>query len=145
MPIAAFVAISHALAAEKNNSFARLATMSREDRENRSGDVVPVVLVRGNATITLQLPLLPEVADKDGTASASFATRRLDDFPTALEYSPPVGTTECGGPLVDLSGRVIGVTVGRAAAHAGWAIPAEAVRKIIADAKAGKLAPWPVR
>ena len=119
--------------------------VARSVSEKRSGDVVPVVLVRDGRTITLDLPLLPEVRHKDTTPSASYATWRQDDFPTALEYSPPVATTECGGPLVDLSGRVVGVTVGSAAKHAGWAIPAEAVRRVVDDAKRGKLAPWPTR
>jgi S1-C subfamily serine protease len=109
-------------------------------REQRSGDVVALVVERGGKRQTLELPLLPDVS-----VNATNATWRSDDYPIALEYSPPVRTTECGGLLVDLSGRVLGVTVGRANTHAGWAIPADAIRTILRDAKAGKLATWPVR
>jgi S1-C subfamily serine protease len=108
--------------------------------EKRSGDVVSVVLDRDGKTMTLELPLLPEVS-----INATNATWRSDDYPIALEYSPPVRTTECGGPLVDLSGRVVGITVGRANTHAGWAIPADSVRRVLEDAKAGKLMAWPAR
>lgn len=103
--------------------------------EKLSGDVVPVVIARSGKTMTVELPLLPEVL--------SIATWRSDDFPTALEYSPPVNSTDCGGPLVDLSGRVIGITVGRSNGHAGWAIPADEVKRIVAYAKEGKLTAWP--
>jgi S1-C subfamily serine protease len=119
--------------------------LAQSVNDKRSGDVVSVVLIRGGKTMTLQLPLLPEVLNKETTPSASYATWRLDDFPIALEYSPPVTTTECGGPLVDLSGRVIGITVGRSESHAGWAIPADEVQRLVVDAKKGKLSMWPVR
>jgi S1-C subfamily serine protease len=109
-------------------------------RDKLSGDLVSVVLVREDRTMTVELPLLPEVPN-----NASNATWRSDDYPDALEYSPPVRTTASGGPLVDLSGRVVAVTVGRTSIHAGWAIPAGSVRKIVGDAKAGKLSTWPVR
>ncbi len=108
--------------------------------EKRSGDVVPVVLDRDGKTMTLELPLLPYVS-----INAANATWRSDDYPIALEYSPPVRTTECGGPLIDLSGRLVGVTVGRANGHAGWAIPADSVRRVLDDAKAGKLLVWSAR
>ncbi len=106
--------------------------------EKRSGDVISVVLERDGKTMTLELPLLPYVSN-----NATNATWRSDDYPIALEYSPPVRTTECGGPLIDLSGRLVGVTVGRANGHAGWAIPADSVRRVLDDAKAGKLLVWP--
>jgi serine protease Do len=98
--------------------------------DKRSGDVVSVVLLRGDKTMTIELPLLPEVPN-----NAWNGTWRSDDYPIALEYSPPVRTTQCGGPLVDLSGRMVGVTVGRIANATGWAIPANSVQKIVGDAK----------
>jgi S1-C subfamily serine protease len=119
--------------------------IAKSVNDKRSGDVVSVVLGRGGKTKTIQLPLLPEVVVNGTTVANLYATARADDFPIALEYSPPVMSTECGGPLVNLSGRVIGITVGRSAGHAGWAIPAACIQKLVTDAKNGKLARWPVR
>ena len=103
---------------------------------NLSGDVVPVTYVRNGEASTLHLPL-------HAGATSSIAKYRADDFPTALEYSPPVRFTASGGPLIDLAGRVIGITVGPSAEHAGWAIPADCVRRLIAAAKRGELTTWP--
>lgn len=105
-----------------------------------SGDVVPVVVVRDGKAFSFDLPLLPAVK-----VGAWNRTWRHDDFPIAFEYSPPVATTECGGPIVDRSGRVVGVTVGQTTDACGWAIPADKVRRIVDDARKGELMQWPQR
>ena len=84
--------------------------------------------------LAFELPLLPAVE-----IGSWNRTWRCDDFPIALEYSPPVETTECGGPIIDLSGRVVGITVGQSNPANGWAIPANSVQRIINAAKGGKL------
>ena len=120
---------AHRVAAEED--------VARSVDGKQSGDIVPVVVVRDGKTLTLELPLLPAVE-----IGAWNRTWRCDDFPIALEYSPPAGTAECGGPIVDLSGRVVGVTVGQTNSANGWAIPADSVRRIVNNAKGGKIAPW---
>lgn len=100
-----------------------------------SGDVVEVELVRDGKQLSIQLPLWPHVDVMEQTF-------RADGFPRVMEYSPPVRNVECGGPLVDLSGGAIGITIGRTAHHAGWAIPAAEIRRIVNDAKAGRLTRW---
>ena len=94
-----------------------------------------VLVQRDEKSFTLQLPLWPEVKMYEQTF-------RCDDFPIALEYSPPVENTMCGGPLVNLNGEALGVTIGRTAHYAGWAIPAAQILQNVADAKSGKLAGW---
>jgi serine protease Do len=100
-----------------------------------SGDTVDVVFIREARTMIIQLPLAADPGIWKGTF-------RSDDFPVAFEYSPPVRNNQCGGPLVDLKGQVIGVTVGNLAPHAGWAIPIETVHQLLVDARAGTLSPW---
>jgi len=117
----------HVIATEKD--------LSRSVSACLSGDIVEVVYARTAKTTTTHLPLR-------AAAGLWEETFRSDDFPVALEYSPPVGIDQCGGPLVDLKGQVMGITVGSSAPHAGWAIPANSVRRLVADAKAGKLGQW---
>ena len=52
----------------------------------------------------------------------------------------PFCSFECGGPIVDLSGRVIGVTIARVASHGGMVIPGDCVRKLLPDLQSGRLA-----
>jgi S1-C subfamily serine protease len=105
----------------------------------RAGDVVPVRLERGGKMMDLQLPLAPQTLPD--------TNYRADDFPTVIECAVPFYPDECGGPIVDLTGRAIGVTITRVAPHGGMVIPGDCVQKLLPDLQSGRLAEnWaPVR
>lgn len=98
----------------------------------RAGDVVPIRLERAGRVIDLQLPL--------GPGTLCDISYRADDFPTVIECAVPFYTYECGGPIVDLSGRTIGVTTARLGAHGGMVIPGDCVLKSLPDLRSGRLA-----
>jgi serine protease Do len=98
----------------------------------RAGDVVPVRLERAGKMMDLQLPLAPKTLPD--------TNYRADDFPTVIECAVPVYSYECGGPIVDLTGRAIGVTIARVAPHGGMVIPGDCVRKLLPDLQSGRLA-----
>jgi serine protease Do len=105
----------------------------------RAGDVVPVRLERAGKMMDLQLPLAPKTLPD--------TNYRADDFPTVIECAVPFYSYECGGPIVDLTGRAIGVTIARVAPHGGMVIPGDCVQKLLPDLQSGRLAEnWaPVR
>ena len=70
-----------------------------------TGDVVPVRLERAGKTMDLLLPLGPK--------TLCDTNYRADDFPTVIECAVPFYSYECGGPIVDLTGGAIGVTIAR--------------------------------
>ena len=66
----------------------------------RTGDIVPVRLERAGRMMDLLLPL---------TAETRLDTNhRTDDFPTVIECAVPFYPYECGGPIVNLTGRKSG-------------------------------------
>jgi serine protease Do len=100
-----------------------------------SGDVVPVRLKRDGETIELALPL--------GGVPQLFGTRqnyRADDFPTVLVCAVPFFSHECGGPIVDLSGRAVGVSIAVVGPHGGMVVPGDCVLRLLPDLQSGKLA-----
>ena len=99
-----------------------------------SGDVIIAEVQRSGNTFKLRLPLSaePEVPGTD-------YNYRRDNFPTVFECAVPFFTTECGGPIVDLTGRAVGITICRVASHGGMAVPGDCVLRLVLEMQAGKL------
>jgi serine protease Do len=66
---------------------------------------------------------------------------RRTGFPEILQHDSVLRPADCGGPLVDLDGKVIGINVARAGRTESYAIPAEVIKTLLDDLKSGKLAP----
>ena len=67
-------------------------------------------------------------------------TRRTG-FPAIIQHDMVLKPIDCGGPLVDLDGNVLGINIARAGRVESWALPPDIVKPIIKDMKEGKLPP----
>ena len=65
-------------------------------------------------------------------------SRRHDDFPVVIQHDTVLRPAECGGPLVDLSGRVIGINVARGGRTETYSVPSDVVLPLVNDLIAGK-------
>ncbi|HEY3963225.1 MAG TPA: trypsin-like peptidase domain-containing protein [Planctomycetaceae bacterium] len=109
------------------------ADMLAAVNRRRTGDVVPIRLERAGQMLDLRLPLAPETRYIE-------INYRSDDFPTVIECAVPFYSYECGGPIVDLTGRALGVTIARPGPHGGLVIPGDCILKLLPDLQAGRLA-----
>jgi len=66
---------------------------------------------------------------------------RRTGFPRVIQHDTVVAPKDCGGPLVDLDGRVIGLNIARAGRVETWALAAEEINPVFKDLKAGKFPP----
>ena len=57
---------------------------------------------------------------------------KVNGFPLALQHDIPLEPTQCGGPLIDLEGRCIGINVARAGRVNSLAIPAGKIAGLLA-------------
>jgi serine protease Do len=71
----------------------------------------------------------------------SILSNRRGGFPVILQHDTVLRHTDCGGPLVDLDGKVVGINISRTGRVESYAIPAEVVQKRLDDLMSGKLAP----
>lgn len=68
-----------------------------------------------------------------GTLSA-----RRGGFPKVIQHDVVISPQQCGGPLVDLDGRVVGLNIARAGRVETWALPEDVLTSVFAELKDGK-------
>lgn len=110
-------------------------------RSYRAGDEVEFTYRRGEKEAKLKVKL---AARDQGRSEPRFRkmnemsgplSERLSGFPSALQHDIPLDPSMCGGPLLDLNGRCIGINVSRAGRVKTLAIPASDVRELLATTK----------
>jgi serine protease Do len=65
-------------------------------------------------------------------------SKRKNGFPTILQHDTVVKPFDCGGPVVDLTGRAVGINICRAGRVESYAVPVDAIVSLLPDLKAGK-------
>jgi len=111
----------------------------------RPGDSVTVRVMRNEETIEKKITLTKQSTSGDrslfqNTMGGELSGRRTG-FPAVLQTDMVVEPKNCGGPVVDLTGKVLGITIARAGRVETWVLPSEQIKLVLGDLKAGKLPP----
>ena len=117
-------------------------TLRNALRRYKPGDVVVVKVKRGDDTLSLKAKLgkAPPSRGEIQNRMGKKLSERRDGFPVILQHDQVLEPTECGGPVVDLDGKAVGVNIASAARPESYAIPSEAVRRLLPELKSGRLA-----
>jgi serine protease Do len=118
-------------------------TLLKALQKTRPGDKVTVRVKRGSEEVELKPKLgkrPPDRADFQNQLGSKLSDHRTG-FPMILQHDTILKPTDCGGPLIDLDGKVIGINIARAGRTETFAIPAEVIKPLLDDLKSGKLAP----
>ncbi len=109
-----------------------------------SGDVVSVRVNRDDKELSFKVTL-GSLSDQEQGAMQNVLggplSGRRTGFPSVLQHDTVLKPTDCGGPLIDLDGKVLGINIARAGRVETWAIPGNVVRPILKDLLAGKYEP----
>jgi serine protease Do len=73
-----------------------------------------------------------EFMDRMGTEPSE----RTEGFALAIQHDTALQAWQCGGPLLDLDGKAIGLNIARAGRVASYALPADLVKSAVRDLKA---------
>lgn len=110
------------------------------------GDTVTLTLLRKGEEKKFSLTLTRDPStsksrgDIQNSMGSSLSVRRTG-FPAILQTDMVIDPKNCGGPIVDLNGKVLGISIARAGRVETWILPSENIRPILVDLKAGKYAP----
>ena len=66
---------------------------------------------------------------------------RSSSFPKVIQHDTVLRPSDCGGPVVDLSGKAVGINIARAGRTESYAAPADKVQKLLAELESGRMAP----
>ncbi len=112
---------------------------------SRPGESVTLTVLREGEEKTFKLTLTGAIGRPDrGTiqnAMGGELSGRRTGFPAVLQTDMVVNPKDCGGPVVDLDGNVLGINIARAGRVETWILPSENIRPLLSDLKAGKFAP----
>ena len=108
-------------------------------RTYRAGDEVEFTYRRGEEEqkISVKLASRPEEQSSGRfrrmNEMSGPLSERISGFPLALQHDIPIPPSFCGGPLLDLQGRCVGINVSRAGRVKTLAIPTEDLRELLAS------------
>ena len=120
-------------------------------RHHKPGDEVPIKVRRDGKEIDLRATLGKRPPDLDrGLARREYQnhlgsalSERRSGFPRILQHDMVLPPDACGGPVVDLDGKALGINIARAGRVESYAIPAEAIQPLIEELKTGNPKPKP--
>jgi S1-C subfamily serine protease len=112
------------------------------------GDRIELTVQRGESTFTVNIELANmENIDPDFERSnqqnrmGSTLSKRRQDFPLAFQHDAGVQANQCGSPLVDSNGQIVGINISRSGRVSTLALPMEVVLPAIERLRSGTLAP----
>jgi serine protease Do len=114
-------------------------------RRMKPGDVVQIQVRRGDKKLDVKATLgrRPPTPGEFQNRLGGPLSEHSRGFPTVLQHDTALLPADCGGPLVDLDGKAVGINIARAGRTESYAVPAEVVQRLLPDLKSGKLAPRP--
>ncbi len=112
-------------------------SLQEKIRSYQPDDKVDVVIERDGKEQSLKVTLgsmsqlmLGERAEFQNGLGGTLSKRR-SGFPLALQHDTVLKPAECGGPIVDLDGKAVGLNIARAGRVESYALPAAVAREAI--------------
>ena len=114
------------------------STLVKAIRDRAPGDKIEITFSRNGRLQTTTATLAAR--EYSGEQAARFKmmnrlgavpSQRYDNFPSVFQHDAPLFPEECGGPVTNLDGEVVGINIARLGRAASYAIPASTIQSLI--------------
>ena len=115
-------------------------------RRHKPGETIHVTVKRGQQTLEFAVKMIHFSSpglDRQTQMNAMGVgvSGRSDNFPAVLQHDTVVRPIDCGGPVVDLSGKIVGVNISHAGRTETYCLPTDVVLASMYDLMSGRLSP----
>ncbi len=115
-------------------------------RRHLPGETVHITVKRGRKTLEFAIKMKKFSSpglDRQTQMNAMGVgvSRRSDNFPAVLQHDTVVKPVDCGGPVVDLSGKIVGVNISHAGRTETYCLPTDVVLASMYELMSGRLSP----
>ena len=116
--------------------------------KHEPGDRVTLTVERGDKEMAIDMELASantfiQQAERINQQNrmGSVLSKRRSGFPLVFQTDVGLNANQCGGPIVDLTGNIVGINIARAERVSSLALPVETILPVIELLKSGELAP----
>lgn len=107
-------------------------------RDANAGDVIAIIAERDGAAMKFDVemslqPLDPRSRRDRMNSMGNDLSRRRDGFARVFQHDATITPDLCGGPVLDLDGRGLGINIARAGRVEAYALPADVVRAVLEE------------
>ncbi len=123
------------------------ATLRKVLTSYEPGDAITITVLRLDKELTVHVVLYSaEEMNSMGQENpqermGSTLTTRKQRYPLAFQHDSGLQANQCGSPLVDLDGQIVGINIARAGRVATYALPMEIILPTVERLRSGELAP----
>jgi S1-C subfamily serine protease len=109
----------------------------------KPGDSVKIKVMREGKEQELEARLQQrgQPQRQDQNLMGSELSEKRTGFPTYFQSDTVLKPKDCGGPICDLEGHVIGINIARAGRVESYSIPSTSLTALLPELKSGKLSP----
>jgi len=115
-------------------------SLVNEIRKNSPGDKISIDFLRERTPFSVMAVLAGRnvggpTADRfrQMNTFGAIQSSRRDEFPLVFQHDTPLVPEQCGGPVTDLNGQVVGVNIARGGRVASYAIPADHLQLLVRE------------
>jgi serine protease Do len=105
----------------------------------KAGQTVKLTVKRGERELEIEATLTSR--DNEQESLGSELSERRGGFASAFQHDTVLDADQCGGPVVDLDGKVVGINIARAGRVVSYALPAAAILPLLSELESGKRMP----